>query len=87
MEELVFEDTLLSRCIMRRMCESIQLEDWTRLGGLTQLSLRDVQPSVACAVLPHLTTLRSLVLVLTHDYDHWPNNDSGEPTPALAIPH
>jgi hypothetical protein len=91
MEVLVLKEALLSRCIMRRMCDSIQLEDWTqRLGGLTHLSLRDVyvaegtkiRPGVVRAVLPHLTTLRSLVLALDHDY--WPN-DSGRRCPYCPL--
>lgn len=74
---------------MRRMCESIQLEDWTRLGGLTHLLLRDavaegtnVQPGVVRAVLPHLTTLRSLVLAL--DYAYW-LSDSGRRCPCCPM--
>lgn len=91
MEVLVFQETLLSRCIMRRMCDGIQLEDWTRrLGGLTHLSLRDVyvaegtkiRPGVVRAVVPHLTTLRSLVLALDHNY--WPN-DSGRRCPCCPL--
>jgi hypothetical protein len=85
------EETLLSRCIMRRMCDGIQLEDWTReLSGLTHLSLRDVyvaegtkiRPGVVRAVVPHLTTLRSLVLALDHNY--WPN-DSGRRCPCCPL--
>ena len=47
--------------LMRRLC--IELKDWTRLSGLTRLSLghRDYGGTVVKG-LPHLTTLRSLVL-------------------------
>jgi hypothetical protein len=47
------------------MFEGMQLEDWTRLSGLTGLALRGVRAShhgTLAAVLPRLTELRSLVL-------------------------
>jgi hypothetical protein len=43
----------------------MQLEDWSRLSGLTGLMLRHVKGShhgTLAAVLPRLTALRSLVL-------------------------
>ena len=43
----------------------MQLEDWTRLSGLTGLTLRGVREShhgTLAATLPRLTALRSLVL-------------------------
>ena len=43
----------------------MQLEDWTRLSGLTGLTLRGVKEShhgMLTAVLPRMTALRSLVL-------------------------
>ena len=43
----------------------MQLEDWTRLSGLTGLTLRGVKEShhgTLIAVLPRMTALRSLVL-------------------------
>ena len=51
--------------MMHRMFEGMQLEDWTRLSGLTGLTLRRVEEShhdTLAAVLPRLTTLRLLVL-------------------------
>jgi hypothetical protein len=56
------------RCLMRRMFEGMQLEDWTLLSGLTGLTLRNNRDShhgTLAAVLPRLTTLRSLVLTST----------------------
>ena len=46
---------------MRRVFKGMQLEDWTRLGGLTHLKLWRVYLVVLPGLL-HLTTLRSLVL-------------------------
>ena len=43
----------------------MQLEDWTRLSGLTGLTLRGVREGhhgTLAAALPRLTALRSLVL-------------------------
>ena len=48
-----------------RLFKDMQLEDWTRLGGLTGLTLRGVKEShhgTLAAVLPQMTALRSLVL-------------------------
>ena len=51
---------------MHRMFEGMQLEDWTRLSGLTSLTLHAKRQGsyhlTLAAVLPRLTTLRSLVL-------------------------
>jgi hypothetical protein len=47
------------------MFEDMQLEEWTRLSGLTYMTLRLIRRShhtMLIAVLPRLTALRSLVL-------------------------
>lgn len=52
--------------LLCRLSEDVQLEDWTRLSGLTGLTLRGVRDShhgTLAAVLPRLTALRSLALV------------------------
>jgi hypothetical protein len=53
----------------------MQLEDWTRLSGLTHLSLADIKrfhhPTLA-AVVPRLTTLQSLVA-----RNWWPRGPGG----------
>jgi hypothetical protein len=48
-----------------RLFEDTQLEDWTRLSGLTGLTLRGVREGhhgTLAAVLPRMTALQSLVL-------------------------
>jgi hypothetical protein len=57
------------------MFDGMQLEDWTRLSGLTDLTLRytcDSHHRTLAAVLPRLTTLRSLVLT-----SWWPRAAGG----------
>jgi hypothetical protein len=58
------EFQLPSQWIVNRMFKGMQLEDWTKLSGLTHLSLRCVYHAYGTlpAVLPRLTTLRSLVV-------------------------
>ena len=54
-----------AHCPACRLVENMQLEDWSRLSGLTGLTLRHVKEShhgTLAAVLPRMTALRSLVL-------------------------
>jgi hypothetical protein len=50
-------------CVMNRMFKGMQLDDWTKLSGLTHLSLRRVfHVTLPVNVLLRLTMLRSLVV-------------------------
>jgi hypothetical protein len=69
------EQTLLAGWMTRRVFGGMQLADWMRLSGVTGLTLRcseDIHYSTLAAVLPRLTTLRSLVLT-----SWWPKAAGG----------
>jgi hypothetical protein len=64
-----------AHCFMRRVFEGMQLVAWTRLSGLTGLTLRRTRDShhrTLAAVLPRMTALQSLVLT-----SWWPQDTGG----------